>query len=107
MRIITTEELKQKIDNKEDFTLVEVLGPNDFDDYHLPGAINVPADDKFPEEIQKVIPDKNRSVVLYCRNKECAASPRAAGQMEAVGYTDVSHYEAGKQAWKGQGLPTE
>ncbi|MCK5567471.1 MAG: hypothetical protein KAI62_06120 [Actinomycetia bacterium] len=42
---ITAEKLKEKIENKEDFRLIEVLLPGLFDEWHIPGAINIPADD--------------------------------------------------------------
>ena len=39
---ISRDELKQKIDRKDRFFLVETLAPNYYNDAHLPGAINLP-----------------------------------------------------------------
>lgn len=104
---ITTQELKNKIDNKEDFVLVEVLGPETFAEFHLPRAINVPVDDTFEENIQKRVPDKNKLVVIYCRDIECHASAKAVRRMELLGYKNLLEYHNGKEGWKAQGLPVE
>ena len=104
---ITTKELKQKMDSKENFALVEVLGPETFSEFHLPGAINVPVDDTFEEGIQKAVPDKNQTVVVYCRDIECHASAKATRRMEALGYTNLLEFHNGKEGWKAAGLPVE
>ena len=107
INFITTKDLKQKIDNKEDFALVEVLGPETFAEFHLPGAINVPVDDTFEEGIQKAVPDKNKLVVIYCRDIECHASAKATRRMEILGYTNLLEYHQVKDGWKVKGLPVE
>lgn len=104
---ITTKQLKQKIDDHEDFALVEVLGPETFAEFHLPHAINVPVDDTFEENIQKAVPDKNKLVVVYCRDIECHASAKAVRRMELLGYKNILEYHNGKDGWKAAGLPVE
>src|SRR3989338_9758301 len=104
---ITTKDLKQKVENKEDFVLVECLGPETFAEFHLPGAVNVPVDDTFEGHIQKTVPDKNKPVVVYCRDIECHASAKATRRMEALGYTNLFEYHNGKDGWKAAGLPVE
>lgn len=102
---ITTRQLKDKIDRTEDFALVEVLGPETFAEFHIPGAVNVPVDDTFEDGIQKAVPDKNKLVVVYCRDIECHASAKAVRRMEALGYNNVLEFHNGKVGWKAQGLP--
>lgn len=104
---ITTAQLKEKIDKREDFALVEVLSPETFAEFHLPGAINVPVDDTFEAGIQRAVPDKNKLVVIYCRNIECHASAKAVSRMEALGYTNVLEFHNGKEGWRAAGLPVE
>ena len=41
---ISRDELKQKIDRKDDFFLVETLPATAYHHAHLPGAINLPPD---------------------------------------------------------------
>lgn len=104
---INTKELKQKMDNKEDFALLEVLGPETFAEYHIPGAKNVPVDDTFETNVVNVVPDKNKLVVVYCRDIECHASAKAARRLEALGYTNILEYHMGKAGWRNIGLPVE
>jgi rhodanese-related sulfurtransferase len=62
---ITRDELKQKIDRRDKFTLVETLAPDSFRQGHLPGAVNLPPD-KLKELAARVLPDKNADIVVYC-----------------------------------------
>ena len=107
MKIITRDELKRRLDDGWDVPLVEVLAPEYFREFHLPGAINVPFDERFAERVQETIPDKGRPIVVYCMSKECTASEEAGKKMEELGYTDVFDYEDGKVDWKDAGLPVE
>ncbi len=103
---ITREELKAKLDGGEDVVVVETLGPNYYEDVHLPGTINIPhteVDQLAPE----MLPDKSAEVVVYCSNKACQNSPQAAKRLAALGYENVYDYEEGKQDWIEAGLPTE
>ena len=107
--LISTVELKRKIDNKdqEDFVVVEVLGPDSFAEFHLPGAVNVPVDDTFEANIQTAVPDKHKPVAVYCRDIECHASAKAIRRMELLGYTNLFEYHMGKDGWKAAGMPVE
>lgn len=108
MEIIQREDLRERMESDPDLPVIEVLGEDQFDDFHLPGAVNVPLDDDdFEQRIAQVVPDKDQPVVVYCMDTDCDASPRAAERMEDLGYTDVLDYEEGKAGWKEAGLPLE
>ena len=64
-KTISRDELKQKIDRKDDFVLVEALGKTGYDHAHLPGAINLPSD-QVATLAPKLLPDKNADIVVYC-----------------------------------------
>ena len=65
IKTISRDELKQKIDRKDDFLLVETLAKVAYDHAHLPGAINLP-----PDQVKvlapQLLPDKNAEIVVYC-----------------------------------------
>jgi rhodanese-related sulfurtransferase len=84
-------------------TVVEVLGKDQYDDFHLPGAVNVPLGDTFTEAIRAAVPDKHQPVVVYCWDENCDASPKAAKRMEQLGYDRVYDYVAGKADGRGAG----
>ena len=65
LKTITREELKEKIDRKEPFVLVETLSPEKYQQGHLPRAINLPPD-RLHELVPKLLPDKNADIVVYC-----------------------------------------
>jgi rhodanese-related sulfurtransferase len=65
VRTIERDELKNKIDAKEYFFLVETLAPQYYREGHLPGAVNLPPD-KVRELALSVLPDKNAEIVVYC-----------------------------------------
>jgi rhodanese-related sulfurtransferase len=62
---ISRDELKQKLDRKDDFLLVETLPKIAYEHAHLPGAINLPSDE-IKELAPKLLPDKNADIVVYC-----------------------------------------
>lgn len=107
MQAIERNTLKQWMDEKRDITPVEVLAPERYREFHLPGAVNVPLGDDFAERIQATFPDRFRPLVVYCYNERCTASPEAARIMGELGYHKVYDYEAGKMDWKEHGLPVE
>ncbi len=65
MTTISREDLKAKIDRKEDFILVETLGPQAYYMIHLPGAINLPPD-RVKELAPQRLPNKAAEIVVYC-----------------------------------------
>lgn len=107
MKTITREELSEHFDGTFDMPVVEVLSEEEYEEFHLPGAINVPIDEEFEERIQEIFPDKTQPVVVYCASTKCNASEEAAEHMDQLGYTEVYDYEAGKADWKKAGLPVE
>lgn len=105
MQIIDRETLQHKAQNNPNLVIVEVLGPDKYEEFHLPGAMNVPLGENFEETIQQAIPDKSKEVVVYCSDHDCNASPTAARKMDELGYEHVYDYSGGKKDWKEAGLP--
>ena len=48
--------------------LLEVLPPKDYEDEHLPGAINIPLT-QLDRETTAML-DRNRSVIVYCYDNQ-------------------------------------
>ncbi|HEY4496742.1 MAG TPA: rhodanese-like domain-containing protein [Candidatus Paceibacterota bacterium] len=103
-KIVTVEELKKKIDNKEDFYLIDALGENSFKARHIPGAKNIPNDIDFMERFEREIgAPKNAEIITYCSSDHCMASVQAAKYLEEAGYTNVSHFKGGIAGWQEAG----
>ena len=104
MQTIARDVLKQWMDEDRDFTLVEALPRERFEQGHLPGAVNVPVDDaQFEGLVNELLPDREEPVVIYCASLECPASLNEARKLEAMGYRQVYDYEAGKEDWEKAG----
>jgi rhodanese-related sulfurtransferase len=66
-KTISREELKLKIDRRDEFLLVETLPETAYHHAHLPGAINLPPE-KVAALAPALLPDKHAEIVVYCAN---------------------------------------
>ena len=62
---ISRDGLREKIDRRDQFLLVETLPETAYHHAHLPGAINLPPD-KLTALAPTLLPDKNAEIVVYC-----------------------------------------
>jgi len=108
LKDVTREELKTWIDEEKDFVLIDVLLQSSYDGRHILGAVHAGVhEDGFLEKVAKLVPDKNKQVVVYCSSFTCHASPIAAKRLTEAGYTDVRHYAGGLADWQDAGYPFE
>jgi len=100
-KVITTEELKKKIDKGEDFYLIDVLSANSFEARHIPGAKNAPNGPEFLKQFEEQVKaPRNAEIIVYCGSSTCMASVQAADTLEKAGYTNVVHYKDGIAGWQ-------
>ena len=105
-KLITREELQQRLSSENPQTLVEALPGKYYRDGHLPGALHLPHTE-VAERAPGLLPDKNMEVVVYCASATCRNSHIAARLLEQRGYTRVAVYAGGKQDWTEAGLQLE
>ena len=76
--------------------LVNVLDTDFFEDCHIPGSLNISMMD-----IKKVAQDwpKDATIVFYCSNYSCQASPQCCKMLKKMGFTHTLDYEAGIAGW--------
>ncbi|MBA3293468.1 MAG: rhodanese-like domain-containing protein [Geodermatophilaceae bacterium] len=86
--------------------VIDALPESYYLQQHLPGAINLVADD-VADRAGQLLPDKSAQIVTYCSNASCQNSSQVAAQLERLGYRNVSKYAAGIQDWTDAGLPTQ
>jgi rhodanese-related sulfurtransferase len=65
--IISTKDLKAKIDRKQRVTVEETLAPERYREAHIPGALNIPPE-RIKELAPQLLPDKDAEIVTYCAN---------------------------------------
>jgi rhodanese-related sulfurtransferase len=102
MQIISREELKAKMDSKQPFKLVMVLGKWHFSQKRLPGSIQI---NTLETALETLRPDDE--IVLYCTGGVCMASIQAYHTLKANGYERVRRYDGGLIEWDAAGYPLE
>ena len=106
MRIITREELKEQMEQGDDFVLVDVLSEESYQNEHIAGAINIPVR-SIVKQAHRMLPNKLQEIVCYCTNFSCATSQVACELLEDMGYTKERRYQGGLEDWKDAHLPME
>jgi rhodanese-related sulfurtransferase len=85
-----------------DYVLVDVREVEEFEQGHIPGAVNIPLND-VPARINEITTEK--PVVLVCSRG--SRSGMAAEFLEGHGYRDLYNLVDGTLGWMMRGLPTE
>ncbi|CAN5493520.1 hypothetical protein BH09BAC6_BH09BAC6_21850 [soil metagenome] len=93
MKEISVQELKEKLDNKEDFQLIDVREDFEYEMSNLGGKL-IPLGGILIET-EKI--DKNKPVVVMCRSGKRSAA--AIMQLEQQGFTNLYNLKGGILAW--------
>ena len=87
---ISQQDAKQMMDEQE-VILLDVREQDEFDSGHIPGAVLLPVGTIDEESAAAVIPEKDSTVLVYCRSGN--RSKTAAAKLAELGYTGI--YEFG------------
>ena len=87
--------------------VVDALPAAYYERMHLPGAVNLVAEQVDALAAADLLPDKAAPIVTYCSGAACPDSQAVATRLETLGYTNVRKYRDGIQDWVEAGLPTE
>ena len=100
---ITREEAARILDEEKGWILLDVRTEEEYDEGHIPGAVNLPNEDIGTDE-PELLPDKEQVILVYCRSGR--RSKEAAGKLAALGYTRVLEF-GGIMTWTGEIVSTE
>ena len=96
---ISVTELKSKMDNKEDFYLIDVREPSEFEIVRIPGSHLLPKQGFLDGTVLAGLP-QDKPIILHCksgvRSAECLAILKGAG------FSDAAHVSGGVIAWAKQ-----
>ena len=103
---ITPEELKQKMDSREDVIIVDLRHAVEFaaEPETIPGAVRMDPGDL--EEAFDVIP-RDREIVLFCNCPNEATAAQLALRLREMGITRIRPLAEGIAGWKKRGFPLE
>jgi len=92
---ITTEELKEKLDNKEDFVFIDVREKHEFDEFNI-GAKLIPLG-TLPDALNDLEEFKEKEIVVHCRSG--ARSANAKNYLAQMGFKNVKNLLGGVLRW--------
>jgi rhodanese-related sulfurtransferase len=100
----TVQDVKSRLDRKEEFHIVDVREDREWEQGHLPQAIHL-GKGVIERDIEKTIPDADATIVLYCGGG--FRSALAAKNLQEMGYKNVISMDGGFSGWKNAGYPLE
>ena len=86
---ISMEEAVSMMEKEDSYILLDVRTVEEFEERHIPGAINIPNETISSEEILE-LPDKNQLILVYCRSGN--RSKQASQKLAQQGYTNIVEF---------------
>ena len=100
---ISVSELKEMMDAKADFYLIDVREPSEWEIVRIPGSVLIPKQEFLDGRALAKLP-QDKQIILHCksgiRSAECLAIVKNAG------FSDAAHVSGGVVAWAKQIDPT-
>jgi rhodanese-related sulfurtransferase len=94
------EDLKQRLDNKEDIFILDVREPHEYQICNIGGHM-IPLND-LPKRVGEL--DKTKEIVVHCRSG--VRSAKAVEFLQQSGFTNVKNLAGGILAWAQKIDPT-
>lgn len=104
VRETTPEDVRRRQERGERFHLVDVREDNEWERGRALGAMHL-GKGIIERDIERVIPDHDREIVLYCGGGYRSAL--SADVLQRMGYRNVLSMDGGWKRWNDLGYPTE
>jgi rhodanese-related sulfurtransferase len=95
-------ETKKRLDAGEKIVLIDTREDSEWARGHIPGAVHL-SKGILERDIEKTVPDKDATVVLYCGGGYRSAL--AADNLQKMGYRNVISMDGGWRGWTEAGFP--
>ena len=96
-------DIKKKLDAGEPMIIIDTREDNEWARGHIPSAVHL-GKGVIERDIEKAIPDKDATLVLYCGGGYRSAL--AADNLQKMGYRNVISMDGGWRGWTEAGFPT-
>jgi rhodanese-related sulfurtransferase len=96
---ISVKDLKAMMDRDEEFLLVDVREPNEYEIVSIPGSVLIPKGEIMDGSALERLP-QDRQVVLHCKTGVRSAETLAV--LKGAGFADAVHVGGGVSAWVSQ-----
>jgi rhodanese-related sulfurtransferase len=104
IRQTNVQEVKQRLDAKERFKLIDVREESEWAKGRLPGAVHM-CKGIIERDIENAVPVKGTPIVLYCGGG--FRSALVADNLQKMGYINVLSMDGGWRSWLDAGYPVE
>ena len=99
--VIDPQQVKEKLDRGDQFTLIDVREPHEFQIGRIPGSTLIPLGD-LPKRLNEL--DPNADIVAHC--KSGGRSQKAVDFLKQQGFKNVRNMTGGILAWSDKVDPT-
>jgi rhodanese-related sulfurtransferase len=96
-------DIKKKLDAGEPMIVIDTREDNEWVRGHIPNAVHL-GKGVIERDIEKAIPNKDATLVLYCGGGYRSAL--AADNLQKMGYRNVISMDGGWRGWTEAGFPT-
>lgn len=97
-RQVDMNEAVEMMENEKDYIILDVRTEQEFEEQHIPNAINVPNETIGTKEISE-LPDKEQLIMVYCRSGN--RSKQASEKLVEIGYSNIVEF-GGMKDWPGE-----
>ena len=97
-RQIRMNEAITMMEEEADYIILDVRTVEEYQEKHIPGAMNIPNETIGDEEIPE-LPDKGQLILVYCRSGN--RSKQAASKLAALGYSNIVEFGS-INSWPGE-----
>ena len=94
---LSVDQVKAKIDAKEEIFLLDVREPSEFEGGHIRGAVNLPWNSGVLQEKYATLP-KDKPLIVICQSGGRSAA--ASAFLEEKGFDQILNMVGGMNAWK-------
>ena len=99
-RELRSSELSALIEGKKDFILVDLRPAAEYETWHLPTAVSMPAGEAGTERVMEGLKGRKESVIIfYSGNSRDPAANKYAEEAFRAGYKNVMVYLSGADGW--------
>lgn len=97
-RQVNMNEAVEMMENEKDYIILDVRTEQEFEERHIPDAINVPNEMIGKDEIPE-LPNKEQLIMVYCRSGN--RSKQASEKLVKLGYSNIVEF-GGMKDWPGE-----
>jgi rhodanese-related sulfurtransferase len=89
--------------------IIDARHIQDYQELHVPGAVNLPPESwtNLTEPPKIVDSNRERQILIYCSQESCDDSLKLANKLFNLGFTQVMAFTGGFRAWDEAGFPVD